>query len=68
MGNSNSGTTLNGGDRGGKALFSPFEVSKTLESPFNRFSPKSDQRQISPCNVNALQNRVVMRITDVNSL
>ena len=52
----------------GGAYFSPFEVSKTLESPFNPLSPKSDQRQISPCNINTLQNRVVMRITDVNSL
>ena len=25
----------------------------------------TDQRQISPCNINALQNRVVMRITDM---
>ena len=32
---------------------------------FNPFSPKSDQHQISPCNIDALQNRVVMRITDV---
>ena len=40
----------------GGAYFTPFEVSKTLESPFNLLSPKSDQRQISPCNVNALQN------------
>ena len=26
---------------------------------------KSDQHQISPCNIDALQNRVVMRITDM---
>ena len=32
---------------------------------FNPFSPKIDQHQISPCNIDALQNRVVMRITDV---
>ena len=31
----------------------------------NPSSPKSDQRQISPCDTNALQNRVVMRITDM---
>ena len=31
---SNSGTALHGGDRGGKAIFSPFEVCKTSESPF----------------------------------
>ena len=34
-------------------------------SDLNPLSPKSDQRQISPCNINALQNRVVMRITDM---
>ena len=28
-------------------------------------SPKSDQRQISPCNIDALLNSVVMRITDM---
>ena len=33
IGSSNSGTTLYGGD-GGKALFSPFEVRETSESPF----------------------------------
>ena len=32
---------------------------------FNPLSPKSDQRQISPCNISALQNRVVMRIKDM---
>ena len=31
---------------------------------FNPLSPKSDQHQISPCNINALSNRVVMRIRD----
>ena len=34
-------------------------------SVFNPLSPKSDQHQISPCNINALENRVVMRITDM---
>ena len=34
-------------------------------SDLNPLSPKSDQRQISPCNISALQNRVVMRITDM---
>ena len=29
IGSSNSGTTLHGGDGGGKAIFPPFEVSKT---------------------------------------
>ena len=28
-------------------------------------SPKSDQRKISPCNIDALLNSVVMRITDM---
>ena len=33
---------------------------------FNPLSPlKSDRHQISPCNINALWNRVVMRITDM---
>ena len=31
----------------------------------NHLSPKSDQHQISPCEINALQNRVVMRIKDI---
>ena len=42
-------------------MFSFFALLGT----FNPFSPKSDQHQISPCNIDALQNRVVMRITDV---
>ena len=33
IGYGNSGKTLHGGDGGGKAIFSPFEVSKTSESP-----------------------------------
>ena len=31
----------------------------------NPLRPKSDQHQISPCDINALLNRVVMRITDM---
>ena len=31
----------------------------------NPLSPKGDQHQISPCNINALLNKVVMRITDM---
>ena len=31
----------------------------------NPLSLKGDQHQISPCNINALQNRVVMKITDM---
>ena len=34
-------------------------------STVNPLDPKSDQHQISLCNINALQNRVVMRITDM---
>ena len=33
-GSSNSGTTLQGGKSGGKALFSSFKVGKTSERPF----------------------------------
>ena len=33
IGSSNIGTTLHGGDGGGKAIFPPFEVSKTSKSP-----------------------------------
>ena len=35
---------------------------KKISNPLN---PKSDQHQISPCNSNALYNRVVMRIKDM---
>ena len=31
----------------------------------NSLSPKSDQHKFSPCNINALLNRVVLRITDM---
>ena len=31
----------------------------------NPLSPKGDQHQISPCNINDLSIRVVMRITDM---
>ena len=34
LGSSNSDTTLHRDDGGGKALFSPFKVSKTSEIPF----------------------------------
>ena len=33
--------------------------------PFNPLSPKSDQYQNSPCDISALQNRLVMRIKDM---
>ena len=32
---------------------------------FDHLSPKIDQNQISPCNINALENRVVLRIMDM---
>ena len=32
---------------------------------FDPLSPKIDQHQISPCNINALENRVVLRIMDM---
>lgn len=31
----------------------------------NPLSCKSDQHQLSPCNIDALKNRVVMRVTDM---
>ena len=31
----------------------------------NPLSSKCDQHQISPCNINDLKNKVVMRITDM---
>ena len=34
-------------------------------SDLNPLSPNSDQRQISPGNINALQKRVVMRMKDM---
>ena len=36
-----------------------------IYSHFNPLSPKSDRHQISPCDINALINIVVMRITDM---
>ena len=36
-----------------------------LKGGFNPLSPESDQHQISPCNINALLNIVVMRIIDM---
>ena len=38
-------------------------LTRSKSPPFNPLSPTIDQRQISPCNINALLNRVVMRIT-----
>ena len=39
------------------------EITPLFINP--RVSPKSDQGQISRCNINALWNRVVMRIADM---
>ena len=36
----------------------------TTLTPLEKNSLKSDQHEISPCNINALYNRVVMRIKD----
>ena len=40
-------------------------LTRSKSPPSNPLSPTIDQRQISPCNINALLNRVVMRITDM---
>ena len=40
-------------------------IASLLTQIINPLSPKSDQHQISPCNISALQNRVVMRIKDM---
>ena len=40
-------------------------LTRSESPPFNPLSPKSDQHQISPCIINALLNRVVMRIRDM---
>ena len=42
-----------------------FRWSARPQCTLNPLSPKSDLRQISPCNISALQNRVVMRIKDM---
>ena len=42
-------------------LFCISKISKSTEF-FNPLSPKSGQHEISPYNINALENRVVMRI------
>ena len=45
-----------------KEISQGHEIKSTCLNPL---SPKSDQHQISPCNISALQNRVVMRIKDM---
>ena len=43
-------------------------LSKLLHETFDVICitrPKSDQHQVSPCYINALQNIAVMRITDM---
>ena len=42
-------------------LFCISKISKSTEF-FNPLSPKSGQHEISPYNINTLENRVVMRI------
>ena len=42
-----------------------FNCANFIPPSVNPLSPKSDQHQISPCNINALYNRVVMRIRDM---
>ena len=42
----------------------PFDSHPSIGA-LNPLSPKSDQHHISPCNINALSNRVVMRIRDM---
>ena len=39
-----------------------YSSAGTCRVALNPLSPKSDQHQISPYNINALENRVVMRI------
>ena len=43
----------------------PVDVRHSEKSLPNPLSPKSDQHEISPCNINTLYNRVVMRVTDM---
>ena len=38
------------------------QVQNNNFGAFNPLSPKSDQHEISPYNINGLENRVVMRI------
>ena len=40
-------------------------IKSSVHAFLNPLSPKSDQHQISPANINALSNRVVMRITNM---
>ena len=42
------------------------QIQTITDFLFNPLSPKSDQREISPYNVNALVKRVVMRIEHMN--
>ena len=40
-------------------------ITTNWKIAFNPFSPKSDQHQISPCNINAYSIPEVMRIKDM---
>ena len=46
-------------------LLSLLQLQEQMPLSFNPLSPKSDQHQISPCNINALSNKMVMRIRDM---
>ena len=54
IGSSNSGTTLHGGDGGGKALFPLLEVSKASESPLGR-SVSTTCNFVTNCSLQVLQ-------------
>ena len=59
---------IGAGEVGGQdanLLRSYTEVNCDRSPRLNHLSPKSDQHQISPCKINALQNSVVMRIKDM---
>ena len=47
----------------GGCRFDP--LGQTITWGLNPLSPKSDQHQISPCNISALQDTVDTRITDM---
>ena len=49
----------------GKSVLKLIKLPNLKVIGLNPLSPKSDQHQISPCNINALYNRVVMRIRDM---
>ena len=46
-------------------VYVAIQIKAILTAFFNPLSPKSDKHQISPCYINALYKRVVMRIMDM---